>query len=443
MIFEDFIRGYINKLNDNAIGYSLLRNYEKLPKENIGNDIDFLILSGDVGKVIKLLMEMEGVKITGYVERPYVVSIFVTGVIVSKDIRAIQLDFFTSLSWKGLAYLPADVVINSSRIFTNNGLDICIPQAYHEAVNTFFGSYLIGGWIKEKYQDKVIKEFVENPNAVKLSVVELLGEKLSDLFILSIQNNDREKIMDILPKIKKKIIVNELYKSPINFFLSVSEYFYNEVKIRYFPFYIDSICFMGTDGAGKSTVIEGLMKQLYGSTKSIAYQHLKPNFRHKADKEVTAVADPQSGVPRGALLSSLKMLAWVCLYWVDRFFHGYQNLTLKIWDRYYYDVLVDPLRYRYGAPLWVANVLGYLVPKPGLILIVDAPTEIVQARKKEVSFEETCRQRKAYLEFSKHQKNCIVIDTSKNISASLDTARSAVIDYLEARQLKRLTRRIK
>ena len=36
--------------------------------------------------------------------------------------------------------------------------------------------------------------------------------------------------------------------------------------------------------------------------------------------------------------------------------------TLVVFDRYYHDLLVNPLRYRYGGPMWLARWIGKLIP---------------------------------------------------------------------------------
>ena len=53
------------------------------------------------------------------------------------------------------------------------------------------------------------------------------------------------------------------------------------------------------------------------------------------------------------------------------------------------DAIVDPKRYRYGGPIWLLNLIWKITPKPDLIVLLDAPAEVIQQRKKEVPFEET------------------------------------------------------
>ena len=49
--------------------------------------------------------------------------------------------------------------------------------------------------------------------------------------------------------------------------------------------------------------------------------------------------------------------------------------------------------------MWLARLVGLLMPEPDLWLLLDAPVEVVRARKQEVSEKETARQLDAYRSF--------------------------------------------
>ena len=46
---------------------------------------------------------------------------------------------------------------------------------------------------------------------------------------------------------------------------------------------------------------------------------------------------------------------------------------LVIFDRYIYDLLVDSKRVRYGGPAWMLRLLARIVPRPELVILLDAP----------------------------------------------------------------------
>ena len=122
-------------------------------------------------------------------------------------------------------------------------------------------------------------------------------------------------------------------------------------------------------------------------------------------------------------------LDWLIGYWgqmVHRRAKGY----LVLFDRHFFlDVSIDPLRYRYGGPSWFARFLGRLLPGPNIILLLDAPIEILQSRKQEISPKEAARQRVAYLELVQKLPNSYVVDVSQPLEQVVNEAQQIILDY--------------
>ena len=159
------------------------------------------------------------------------------------------------------------------------------------------------------------------------------------------------------------------------------------------------IVVLGPDGAGKSSVIHGILGQLNSGGRAVKMRHLKPRLAFPRRGNAGAiVVDPHGKPPRSALVSVAKILIWLGEEWYATHFQDKKG-ELLICDRYYHDLLVDSRRYRYGGPRWIASLIGSLMPQPRLWLLLDAPAEVLQARKQEVTSEESERQRQAYLDF--------------------------------------------
>jgi thymidylate kinase len=173
------------------------------------------------------------------------------------------------------------------------------------------------------------------------------------------------------------------------------------------------IVILGPDGAGKSSVIQGLMKNLAQEGRAVKMRHLRPGIVNlRRGQPVTIVVDPHGSPPRSALVSSVKILVWILDEWYANLFLDKKD-ELLICDRYYHDLLVDPIRYRYGGPAWLARLVGKLMPQPNLWVLLDAPTEVLQARKQEVDPNETSRQRQVYLSFVRNQRQYAIIDAAQ------------------------------
>ncbi|MGA9070578.1 MAG: hypothetical protein WB424_10015 [Terracidiphilus sp.] len=186
------------------------------------------------------------------------------------------------------------------------------------------------------------------------------------------------------------------------------------------------IVILGPDGAGKSSVIQGVMKEMAKEGRVVKMRHLKPFYAgQRRDTSVLVNPAPHGAPPRSAITSLAKIFLWLAEEWSANLFQDKKG-ELLICDRYYHDLLIDPVRYRYGGPMWVARTVGWLMPRPRLWLLLDAPAIVLQARKQEVTLEETERQRKAYLDFVRKQKNHVVTDASQALDKVVADARKAI-----------------
>jgi thymidylate kinase len=178
------------------------------------------------------------------------------------------------------------------------------------------------------------------------------------------------------------------------------------------------VAFLGVDGAGKSTLLQALAANPPAWFNGVSVRHLSPlGVRHHGD-----VSDPHASPPRGLAMSLLK-----CGYWFLEHQFGYRRNVapelakgwLVLFDRHFVDALVDPRRYRYGGPRWALRLLWRLVPKPDLIVFLDAPVEVIAARKQELDIETMTRLREAYRRFVTNEPRGRIVDVSGTLEASL------------------------
>jgi len=174
-------------------------------------------------------------------------------------------------------------------------------------------------------------------------------------------------------------------------------------------------------------VIAGLMERLSPPGYEVKRRHLKPQLAmpRLRDNPNSIVVDPHGKPPRGVFLSLVKILVWLLEEWYARFFIE-KRRTILICDRYYHDLLVDPIRYRFGAPMWTARLIGCLMPRPTLWILLNAPVDALRARKQEVTPEETARQCDAYLAFIHKQRAYVIVDASQSLDNVIADADRAV-----------------
>jgi thymidylate kinase len=191
------------------------------------------------------------------------------------------------------------------------------------------------------------------------------------------------------------------------------------------------IAILGPDGAGKSCVVRALIGKLGDGRHIVRMRHLKPRLVSlQPGKPATIVVDPHGKPQRSALISLAKILTWLMEEWFANLFHDRMD-ELLICDRYYHDLLIDPLRYRYGGPAWAARLIGNLMPQPDLWVLLDAPVDVLQARKQEVPPEETLRQRKAYRAFVQGQKSAVIVDADRSLDQVIADVECAITGKLK------------
>jgi thymidylate kinase len=194
------------------------------------------------------------------------------------------------------------------------------------------------------------------------------------------------------------------------------------------------IAFFGPDGVGKSTVIEQVKDQLGAAFSGVLQFHFRPMLgRHLRNQK--PVTDPHNQVLRSPLISLAKLIYWLLDCWC-----GYlvaispvrRTSGLVIFDRYYPDILADPLRYRLPkSSLRFAAWLVALAPHPDLSILLHAPAEVVQSRKQEVPLGESRRQQSAYLTIFQTMSNKLLVDAELPVNEIAQQVSVAVLTLLE------------
>ncbi|TXZ07024.1 hypothetical protein FXE63_13830 [Vibrio mimicus] len=181
------------------------------------------------------------------------------------------------------------------------------------------------------------------------------------------------------------------------------------------------VVFLGPDGSGKSTVINAVQERLKLYGIGYSYHYLVPGYmpRYKDVNNGVPNTNPHGKMKHGVCKSLVKLVYWFLEYrlGINRL---QKSNKVRLFDRYFYDILVDPSRYCYGASPICSRIVAKLIPKPKLLVIVDAPTDVIQQRKQEVSWQETDRQRSRYLSLEGKYCRTIVIDTTLDIQLNVD-----------------------
>jgi O-antigen/teichoic acid export membrane protein/thymidylate kinase len=195
-----------------------------------------------------------------------------------------------------------------------------------------------------------------------------------------------------------------------------------------------TVILLGPDGAGKSSVAESLRRDLSGAFNGTERRTFPPGLLRRP---CGSNASPHAQRPRGSICSCIRALCyWLPYCALDRFLisrAARARGALQIHDRHFVDALVDPRRYRYGGPTWLLRLTRHLVPTADLVILLDAPAEVIQSRKQEVPLEETRRQRAAYRALITGMHNGHVVDAAAPAPQVAAAVEDVVLDFLARR----------
>lgn len=168
-----------------------------------------------------------------------------------------------------------------------------------------------------------------------------------------------------------------------------------------------SVVLLGPDGSGKTTIANLVIERISGSFHGDNLQYWRPYFlpamgRLKfwnPSKDTKNNPDPHGHSKQNPVKSLIRFFYYLVDYIIGYPFKVYIPKVRKkiiIFDRYYYDYLVDLHRYRFNIPNWLPKLFLRFIPSPDLTIYLDAEPEELIKRKQELSLSELDRQVKQF-----------------------------------------------
>jgi thymidylate kinase len=167
------------------------------------------------------------------------------------------------------------------------------------------------------------------------------------------------------------------------------------------PIYADRgrvVVVAGPDGAGKSSLCNALVADVLRG-RSVLRLHHRPTLLPARGGSTTDSSRPHQSPPYPAVLCTAKALylfADYTLGWAVRIRPWVRRGGWVVLERGWWDMVVDPIRYRLRPPARTVRLLGILAPAPDLTLVLEAPPEVLRGRKAELPAYELARQGRAW-----------------------------------------------
>lgn len=368
---------FFKYLKNNNINYVITNGYKDLFGDlSSENDIDLLLRRKDfkiVEKIIKDFCKKEDFKIVQiYHQEVFAKNIFIYN---NKTQQILNLDIYGKLHKNEYEYFSEDNIFNNLQDY--KGISVL---AKHQEFFHYFLKKISKGDLSKTVFSYLRELYFQDQSKCSETLQDQLNitaEKIKEAFVKD----------DLSIILKERVqILADVKRGKINF----SYWLKNKFRIlkRIFNPTGISIAFLGPDGSGKTTVIDGLTSINLPFRKT-SYFHLKPIYTSNNDSGVTS--DPHKFKPYNKLKSYIKLLYFLYQYnigWIRNIVPLKIKSSLIIFDRYYDDLIVDNKRYRYGGGNFVAKFFRLFIKKPSIYFVLVTDAETIYKRKQEVAFSE-------------------------------------------------------
>lgn len=429
----EFIKAFFSKLNNNNIKYCILRKAKEI-LEGKAHDIDMVIEFSKIDEVFMILETLakkmqwklffKAVKDNGNL-------ITVHYFCINEDkIEIIHFDFFNNFSWSDIPLIKNKQLL--SECILKEGVYCC--SNVNEGITKLFSRYLYHGYIKDEYKEEIIDIFKNNKEKTLNSMEEFLDIDYSEILYDLIINEKWHEITELSYDIRRNI-KNKYFKSSYKRLNHILSNVLFKIK-RYFKYSGIMVAFIGTDGSGKSTIIEHLPLVL-GRTfdeSQIKYYHWRPKYLKSPKKNNSTnhdITNPHKKKPYNKFISFLKFMYFNVDYIVGYWFSVKINLgrnKLVIFDRYYYDYLIDKYRYRLDLNDKFIEWMIKVIPKPDITFLLVGDPKILYERKKELTLLETEKQINKILGIKNKVPNAQEIDVNQDIECVVNKVCSMIIE---------------
>lgn len=440
---ENHLIGMVFKeLEKQKLQYIVLRNYSGLPQD-AGHDIDVLVKEDNLDDYETLLCETaikQGWHLVQYAKRYGFRSfIFMPHVLNSANECSLKWDVWAPINWKGFVWIDTKVALSTRKVHQNG---FYIPAPGVEAATLLLKEVLQYGKIKRKYLE-IIRNYVDVDPENFISVLEKsFGKTQVSRLLLQVQQENWGQIEASHNLLRAVLINNIIKQSPVSasikLYKFVNGHFLEFIRGRPHLF----LCLIGPDGSGKSTISNEIIESISDIFEEKHYYHghfgilpelskFIPFYKSKEENMNESDSSKEYQTPNKFIASILMV------YYAIDYIFGYAKIfrnrskgNLIIFDRYFYDYIIQPSSFGINSLLF--RVLSLLIPSPDLVIYLHSPSELIYTRKPELTTQEIDRQAGICAQLIRHLPNAYQVDNSLHLDQVIVQIREIVLEMMLA-----------
>lgn len=378
-----------------AYDYVLLKHIEdSIERVQESSDLDILVRPQNVKEIVTQLKGHPAVAKWTESAKKSMVQYF----IYFEDTTFLQVDFLYKFIRTNTIYLNTDEIFQK-RVKDKEGIYVTDTNELFEHVVLF--NFLNFAGLPKKYIPYFEQKAVRTKNRFIINFNEQYGTRYNNVQdFAKFDKKLRDKIIEKVQHFPQNQGINKLKNN--------WEYITDRLKAMKRDKGI-TITFTGVDGAGKTTILtetNRILTEKY-KQKVVMLRHrpqllpILSSIKHgkKEAEKRAAETMPRTGNNKSSIGSLIRFLYYYMDYIVGQFYvyfkYNRKGITV-LYDRYYFDFIVDHRRSNININPTIPRFLYNFVFKPELNIFLYASPEVILKRKKELPSGEIVELTKKY-----------------------------------------------
>ena len=438
----EFTSTLLRELENSAIRYFILRNYEKLPEQNLGKDIDIVIEPKSYIQTKKTLLKVMNMLDIHYYQITQFDRMRCWYIMDNKKHFGIHIDIIENEVYKGFEFFSFERLYRNVEKY--NGFYVLNKTM--DTIMLLVQNIVAYKSLKGKYRTIIANNYTLFKNDIDKEIINFWGNNLGEKMVGCLSNSDFDSIVENAHEYERKAMKKIFLRQPFYTLSGITRFLCDKIHRvilcpkKFWRF----IAVEAPDGTGKTTFINSLVTELrkyYVSDEGrFCIHHFRPlilpnlgAMGEKAGvmKQDTDFTKPHRAKPAGKLSSFIRMT----YYWID-YIIGIPYLLRKevqaekytIFDRYIFDFVVDPKRARISLPYWMRKLFAHMVIQPQIVFVLNTEPDVIYKRKQELELDEIKRQLDEFKKIESICSNVIYIDAGQSVDTMTEQAIDIIFD---------------